>query len=54
MACNANVPQVPHDIAFKRAAIGNQHDEDQWELHSNDDKSFMGVTDNTEKKYRNR
>ncbi len=49
IACNANVPQVPHDIAFKRAAIDNQHDEDQWELHSNDDESFMGVNDNTEK-----
>jgi len=48
VARNANVPQVPHDIAFKRAAIGNQHDEDQWELHSNDDKSFMGFNDNSE------
>jgi len=48
VARNANVPQVPHDISFKRAAIGNQHDEDQWELHSNDDKSFMGFNDNSE------
>jgi len=23
IACNANVPQVPHDIDFKRAAIDN-------------------------------
>jgi len=30
IAHKANVPQVPHDIAFKRAAIDNQHDEDQW------------------------
>jgi len=33
VARNANVPQVPHDNSFKRAAIGNQHDEDQWELN---------------------
>ncbi len=44
----ANVPQVPHDIAFRRAAVDNQHDEDQWELHSNDDESSMGINDNTE------
>jgi len=48
IACNANVPQVPHDIAFNRAAIGNIHNEDQWELHSNDDETFMGVNDNKE------
>jgi len=48
VARNANVPQVLHDISFKRAAIGNQHDEDQWELHSNDDESFMGFNDNSE------
>jgi len=42
-------PQVFHDVAFKRAAIDNQHDEDQWEFYSTDDESFMGVNDNTDK-----
>jgi len=49
IACNANVPEVPHSIAFKRAAIDNEHDEDQWELHSNDDESFERSNDNTDK-----
>jgi len=46
----ANVPEVPHGIAFKRAETDNQNDEDQWELHSNDDESFMGVNDHLERK----
>jgi len=29
--------------------LRGQHAEDQWELHSKDDESFMGVNDNTEK-----
>ncbi len=49
IAHNANVPEVPHDIAFKRAAIDNNDDEDQWELHSNDDESFERDNENTDK-----
>jgi len=49
IAHNANVPEVLHDTAFKRAAIDNHNDEDQWELHSNDVESFMRVNENNDK-----
>jgi len=49
IACNANVPELPQEIAFKRVARDNHNDEDQWELHCNEDESFMRVNENTDK-----